>query len=736
MLFSTSIWAIGVILVFIVMIVILISHIYMSKRFKSYQTDEGDVVDSSAYLKILQSDKTQIENWISEHKNELLTVEADRKEQEILRGELAKLIEDGATVLAQNEFYRKEVGELENQKFLLTSNLTQQRNELAFLEKSKKEYDEIVAQLPLLKKEVEDAKVITGKVYEYKAELENLIMKQNQQREEINKLEAIKKEYNEITAQLPNLKEQESSARDIIVKAIEFRVELEKLEKVIVEKRQELQNNGLELEKIKKKYNEINIQLVDREKESEKEKAKIAEELKNLKITQNKTDRQLQEKRSELKVVTDKLLEQKETIDHLRAKEAVLSSKIETHRKEMGEETEEDSCHAYIDLIGGENLDCLKEKDFENPNLETDEDSALKTVRTKLAENNYIFPKRIIDAFHTSLKSQSINPLTVLAGVSGTGKTLLPKCYADIMGMHSHIMAVQPRWDSPQDLFGFYNVLEKKYKATDLSRALFRMDQYQGKVNDHCSWTQDRMLLVLLDEMNLARTEYYFSEFLSKLELRRQVDENESSDRSKASVELSDQYKVWINSNVLFVGTMNEDETTQTLSDKVLDRANVLRFGRPAKRTENKNGSSANRMSSHGKYLSHKTWNSWIKKPQNTGWSDDVSRWITELNEALDSIGRPFGYRVEDAVMSYVANYPKVESRDRYKLAFADQIEQKILPKLRGADCDEAGSCLRRVSEIISETNDEALKDAFDEAQTNSRSVGTFQWRGVTRKDD
>ena len=80
------------------------------------------------------------------------------------------------------------------------------------------------------------------------------------------------------------------------------------------------------------------------------------------------------------------------------------------------------------------------------------------------------------------------------------------------------------------DLFGFYNYLEKRYKATELARALVQFELFnktnwdlpeEAEIDDR----SDRMLLVLLDEMNLARTEYYFSEFLSKLETRRTVDE-------------------------------------------------------------------------------------------------------------------------------------------------------------------------------------------------------------------
>ena len=179
--------------------------------------------------------------------------------------------------------------------------------------------------------------------------------------------------------------------------------------------------------------------------------------------------------------------------------------------------------------------------------------------------------------------------------------------------MHTLVIPVQPRWDSPQDLFGFYNYLEKKYKATDLSRCLVRMDPFNYKDKNY-GWAHERMLLVLLDEMNLARTEYYFSEFLSKLELRRQINPSDLSKenvRQKAEIALDGKLKLWVPQNVLFVGTMNEDESTQPLSDKVLDRSNVLRFGRPAEVVDRGNSKT---LPSATEFLSFKNWESWQKQ--------------------------------------------------------------------------------------------------------------------------
>lgn len=107
------------------------------------------------------------------------------------------------------------------------------------------------------------------------------------------------------------------------------------------------------------------------------------------------------------------------------------------------------------------------------PDNKESESNTLENFYRELTDAGYIFNKRTIRSFHTALKCQSINPLTVLAGVSGTGKTLLPILYSRYMGMLQLIISVQPRWDSPQDLFGFYNYLERQYKATELSRLLW-----------------------------------------------------------------------------------------------------------------------------------------------------------------------------------------------------------------------------------------------------------------------
>ena len=387
-------------------------------------------------------------------------------------------------------------------------------------------------------------------------------------------------------------------------------------------------------------------------------------------------------------------------------------------------ETEPEQIRTFID-----NFDAAK-----TTNLS--EAEALEQFMRFLRSHKLYYPTRVINAFHTALKIQAINPLAVLAGVSGTGKTQLALQYAKFFGFYSEHVAVQPRWDSKDDLLGFYNFLEKKFQPTALVRALFQFDQYRTKVELNKIAADSPMMMAILDEMNLARVEYYFSEFLSKLELR-------GSDYAKSVIEVGSNLnprRFYVGSNVLIVGTMNDDESTYALSDKVLDRANVLHFGKP--------GSFDNDAPNEGEVspikvdfkLFHQWRNSKNFKHLSNEDKEQLNHKIEELNEALNQVGKPFGHRVNNSIKSYLQAYPLVTDADpmtTVKQALADQVEMKIIPKLAGLEQnDHSNDCLNLLGRVISYTEDEALNEAFRKAQENYNTEGMFIWRGVTRTDD
>ena len=357
---------------------------------------------------------------------------------------------------------------------------------------------------------------------------------------------------------------------------------------------------------------------------------------------------------------------------------------------------------------------------------------ALKRVREHLQSQGYVFSERVIDAFHTSLKISSISPLTVLAGISGTGKSELPRQYAKAIGLPFFQLAVQPRWDSPQDLFGFYNYLEHRYKPTELVRAMVHLDNHFWP--KEAEPYKDHMALVLLDEMNLARVEYYFSEFLSRLEVRR-----DKEDEPAAEIELElghlpegQTNKLYPVPRLLFVGTMNEDESTQTLSDKVVDRANVLRFSRPKDlvSTLNTNGANQGSVADAEAMLPYGVWKGWLKKDA-PGGNARLEDWLRKLNGHMEVLGRPFGHRMGQAIRAYVVNHPRSAGGASAE-AMADQLEMRLFPKLRGIEPNDGDHprALDGIQQFIEqELHDEKLAEAFQTA----RGKDLFLWRGVHR---
>lgn len=713
------------------------------RRWAADLTETGEGVASLAARKqILEKDVEALREWIEVRKAELERLVAEREEQERLRAVLADLENQCAVKNQENQGLRNEVGELENQRHQLAQTLEKIQNEIGDLEKKRAEAQSLDSQLVELRSHLEEARQTIRNLAELEVKLNHLSNEKASLERTIEELRGnAESARNETTRLKRETGEARIEAEQISRELREARREKAELAVIIDTLRQEQRALENSAERFEQKIEDLRASSNSAQEEAERHK-QLAQRAKD---EVERTARELATSQKERQRVVIELGE-------LNAKKAALEQEILRLEGRLGSRTGkfEAPLAAYADLLEKEPL-CLSMNMFTGGKWEEqDESHFLQRVKQALQNEGLVFPQRIIDAFHTSLKCHDVNPITVLAGVSGTGKTLLPVRYAEIIGMHRLVMAVQPRWDSPQDMFGFYNYLEKEYKATELSRALVRMDPFnypQGQFPMlNSEWARDRLLLVLLDEMNLARMEYYFSEFLSRLELRRTVpDPSNRARRSEAEIELDagpgeHRFRLWVGPNVFFVGTMNEDETTQTLSDKVLDRANVLRFGKPDENVKAVNINTTNQAAISNKYLSFDQWKRWRREFQeNTDWYEPVSKWTTKLNAALNRVGRPFGFRVLQAIGHYVANYPRIEDGERYKLAFADQVEQKIIPKIRGIDLstDNANECLEEVGAIIAELDDRELGDAFKSARDeSSRMIGMFQWRGVTRREE
>lgn len=363
-----------------------------------------------------------------------------------------------------------------------------------------------------------------------------------------------------------------------------------------------------------------------------------------------------------------------------------------------------------------------------------DENEALLRVQGHFRATGLTYSERKLRAFHTAMKVNQSTQMAVLAGISGTGKSQLPRQYAAGMGIGFLQVPVQPRWDSPQDLMGFYNYVEGRFRPTDMARALWAMDE----INNPEGALSDRMLMILLDEMNLARVEYYFSDFLSRLESRPAAHEvGEESRRKDAEIELEIPTpdgkvpRIFPGYNLLFAGTMNEDESTQSLSDKVVDRANVIRFAAPKKI----DSGAARGERPVDVALKRSTWERWAQPRRADHERKDAATKIEQMVDMMKDLGRPFGHRLGRAMLSYVDLYPRTQGVPNIvNQALADQVEMRLLPKLRGVEVEAKRQEFDKLEAFVSGLGDDQLAEAIGKSIEVADTTGQFVWLGVGRE--
>ncbi len=156
--------------------------------------------------------------------------------------------------------------------------------------------------------------------------------------------------------------------------------------------------------------------------------------------------------------------------------------------------------------------------------------------------------------------------LILLQGISGTGKTSLPYCMGKYFQNDTTIASVQPSWRDRTELFGYFNEFTKKFNETEVLRRI-----YESGFNEDIN-------IIVLDEMNIARVEYYFAEMLSVLEMPNPKEWRISlvtASWPTDPVHLRDGF-LDIPENVWYIGTANNDDSTFAVSDKVYDRALVI----------------------------------------------------------------------------------------------------------------------------------------------------------------
>lgn len=333
------------------------------------------------------------------------------------------------------------------------------------------------------------------------------------------------------------------------------------------------------------------------------------------------------------------------------------------------------------------------------------------------------------------LAGMAVSRLIILQGMSGTGKSSLPRIFSEAISGFNRLIPVESSWRDRNELLGYYNDFNKKFNAKSFTIELYRSTKKRCK---------EVPTFIVLDEMNLARIEYYFSDFLAilqepdhdkwlielvssdmrtlpmelpeevkqkmrkddptvfaiweKIERSRQGDlKSETSDEEKEMLtsylaklgrltgakDLIDGRKIRVTDNIWFIGTANQDESTFEISDKVYDRAQVVSLNR-------KGVSEGQYANTEKKYISvtdliklfEGAINAYKKKAE-------VEARLEKLDAVLmDKFDISFGNRIVTQTVDFAAVFTAAGGSLEDALDY--QISTKILRKVISSDDGEA----------------------------------------------
>ncbi len=427
----------------------------------------------------------------------------------------------------------------------------------------------------------------------------------------------------------PFLLEAKTENLQEVIKLSEIQSKVIKTEQKLKEIKKEIQDSEADLEKRRIEVSrQVEKLLSEKESEAneiiEQYNQDIANKFNELGEKDNliaDINNQISDAQTQLLEFSNKKYEMEATINFLR-------QKIDTC-KNLEFMSEQDA-NRYLEIltttpfeVGQNYLDFEKDLSANFPKLVTHIQNYL------YHKKNLIYTEFQIKNFMSLLMT---NDLIVLSGLSGSGKTQIVKSFAEVLGGVAKIIPVKPNWTSSDDLLGYYNPIQSSFLPTPFTEAIAEAIQ-----NPH------QIYLICLDEMNLARAEYYFADFLSKMEERSEQPEidlyakheeelfisefktlltliesatgekmvsswqefietdsirnrffellgNTEKEtllqiHSKMKRRLLDILKfpatIKIPNNVRFIGAINVDETTHYFSPKILDRVHIVKFENP-----------------------------------------------------------------------------------------------------------------------------------------------------------
>ena len=310
-------------------------------------------------------------------------------------------------------------------------------------------------------------------------------------------------------------------------------------------------------------------------------------------------------------------------------------------------------------------------------------------IENYIKNQGYNYTYNQLSNLYLSLKTK---PFTILAGISGTGKSKIIRLFADSINADYTLISIRPDWNDSTELLGYKN-LDDKFIKGQLTKTILKAKQNKNKPH-----------LICLDEMNLARVEYYLSDYLSIIESRKKVGQEIITDDIVQFEENNETINLHIPDNIYIIGTVNMDDSTFQFSRKVLDRANTIEFSDVD--LDNlffENNEEVESLNVSNNFLKTTYLKTMDIEEEYREYAKEINKKIIEINEILKKSQKQFAYRVRDEILFYLVENKKADLLHE-DIAFDYQIMQKILPAISGSE-ESVYQVLIDLLNFVCETN-------------------------------
>ncbi|MFD1769822.1 hypothetical protein [Sphingobacterium suaedae] len=498
-------------------------------------------------------------------------------------------------------------------------------------------------------------------------------------------------------------------------------------------KKEEIQQDILQNQE---KLDLLKSELENLSKTKEEELLKIKSGLENdISALRSEKDNLENDIKTETEIKSKELNFIKENLEELKKAEEDLKYSVDKLKVE-NQETQRDSLKGLIDLFknkkyfdffSGRDLseyDQKEEREFTDYSI-SDSYSDYTLFRTELIsilnKSGRSFETHFIDNLLISIHQ---NTLTVLAGLPGTGKTSLARLLTKILSPKERVseVSVSRGWSSQKDLIGFQNPLTNKFHSapTGIYELLSQLD-YESK---NKKYLDSPMAYIILDEANLSPIEHYWSTFYN-------LTDSSANHNNLLSISLGNSLNIEFANNLRFIATINYDQTTENLSPRVIDRANIIQIPVNSFNIDTIPVEEIEKLNiSYQKCIEFFNLFDFQEEKQNVELSDELNVIFNDIKKRFKALRIPISPRVEIAIKQYCTvakNWMKKEVSRPLDYC----VSQRLLPMIN-LQGDSAKKNLEELL-IIFNKNDlkkssEVLKRIIEAGNEDSIFEGNYNY--------